>query len=59
MHSNNQIIRNVAAQFLGFKYQHPNDPYLTSLVELLRIIDRFSEAMNPILGKKSVARQVT
>lgn len=46
-------------QFLGFKYQHPNDPYLVSLVELLRIIGRFSEAINPILENRTAMRQVT
>lgn len=43
------LIRNAAEKFLGSDYQHPGDGYLVSLVELLRIITRFSETANPIL----------
>ncbi|KAI0791090.1 hypothetical protein C8Q75DRAFT_816566 [Abortiporus biennis] len=46
------VIRNVAARFLGYNHQHPNDPYLVSLVELLRIITRFSEMYSPIMESR-------
>ncbi|KAI0073211.1 hypothetical protein K474DRAFT_1603752 [Panus rudis PR-1116 ss-1] len=45
-------IRNIEQKFLGSKYQHPGDGYLVSLVELLRIITRFSETTNPILAAR-------
>ena len=47
-----QIIRQAAKKFLGHKYQHPGDSYMVSLVELLRIITRFSETVAPILNAK-------
>ena len=51
-YSSCQIIRQAAQKFLGHKYQHPGDSYMVSLVELLRIITRFSETVAPILNAK-------
>ncbi|KAH8092166.1 hypothetical protein BXZ70DRAFT_898356 [Cristinia sonorae] len=51
-----EIIRNAANKFLGFKFQHPGDAYMVSLVEVLRIITRFAETLAPIMdGRQDIS----
>ncbi|PSS11025.1 hypothetical protein PHLCEN_2v3321 [Hermanssonia centrifuga] len=50
-----ELIRNVASQFYGWKYQHKADGYLVSLVELFRIMTRFAELANPAIEARSAS----
>lgn len=53
-----QTIRHASTKFLGWKFQQPGDGYLVSLLELLRIITRFSETVNPVFEHRHGLQQV-
>ncbi|TCD60645.1 hypothetical protein EIP91_009746 [Steccherinum ochraceum] len=51
------LIRNAEEHLLRWKYHQPADIYLVSLTELLRIITRFSERVNPVFEHQVNMRQ--
>ncbi|THH32188.1 hypothetical protein EUX98_g1983 [Antrodiella citrinella] len=48
MMPDDDIVRQAAKNMLNWKYHQPSDVFLVSLTELLRIITRFSETVNPV-----------
>ncbi|KAI0073841.1 hypothetical protein K474DRAFT_134101 [Panus rudis PR-1116 ss-1] len=50
------LVRNASIRFRGFRYQSPGDIFLVSLVEILRLMAHFSDAMKSLAESKLTTR---